>query len=163
MPTEHLTRSERILFRALGLPVIITGFGVLALVGWLTGSRWIAIAKWPRTTAVLVHKDISSVGGRLVFEYEAKGLRFTGIGFCWGDEHLVRYALKKYEVGAIQTIGYDPEDSNQVEPTQIPVWARLMGPISGLMLSILFIVGGTVVYRWSYADHSDAREYPKHS
>jgi hypothetical protein len=160
-PTEHPTRSERIIFKALGLPVIFIGLGVLGVVGWLTWSQWIKVTKWPRTNAILIHKDISSVGGRLVFEYEVKGQQFTGVGFCWGTESLVQYALTTFGVGTIQEIGYDPEDLSQIEPIQIPGWARLMGPISGMMLCILFIVGGTGVYRWSYADPSIAGESEK--
>jgi hypothetical protein len=87
------------------------------------------VAKWPRTNAVLIHKDISSVGGRLVFEYEVRGQRFTGVGFCWGTESLVQYALTTHGVGTTHEISYDPEDPSQIEPIQIPGWARLMGPI----------------------------------
>jgi uncharacterized protein DUF3592 len=156
--TEHLPRSERIIFKALGLPVIVIGLGVL---GMLTWSQWMKLVQWPRTNGVLIHKDISNVGGRLVFKYEVRGQRVTGVGFLFGNDRLVRYALANCQEGTVQKISYDPEDPSQVAPIQILCWARFIEPVSGLIVSFFFIIGGTIVYRWSCAGPSGGGDSAK--
>jgi len=147
---EPLTRGERIVFKALGLPVILVGLALLGLAGWMAWGQWVKVARWPRTNAILISKDISSVGARLVFRYEAKAQRFTGVGFRFGSEKSVRKALAAYEPGTIQKIAYDPEDPTQVETMLSDSWKLFMGSIYASVFGIVFLVGGVIVYRWSY-------------
>jgi hypothetical protein len=147
---EPLTRVETITFKALGLPVVFVGLVLFGLAGWFAWSQWVKVARWPRANAILMSKEISSVGARLVFQYEAKGQRFTGLGFRFGSEETVRNALEAYDPGTIQKISYDPEDPTQVETILSYSWELFIGSISAAVFGIFFVVGGVAVYRWSY-------------
>jgi len=120
------------------------------MAGWLAWGEWITVAHWPRTNAILISKDISSVGARLVFQYEVDGRRFTGRAFRFGSEKTVRNDLEAYEPGTIQKISYDPEDPSQVETILSYSWELFKGSISAAVFGIFFVIGGVVVYRWSY-------------
>jgi len=147
---EPVTRTGRIGFRALGVPVIIIGLGFLGLSCWLAYGQWAKVAAWPRTSATLISKDISSAGARLVFQYEAGGRIFTGSDVRFGSEKSVRTALKSYEPGASERISYNPEDPGEVETILSYSWELFEGPISSGVFGVLFIFGGVGVYRWSY-------------
>jgi len=147
---ERLTRSEKITFKALALPAVLVGVVLLGLAGWLAWGQWVKVARWPRANAILISKDISSVGARLVFQYEAKGQMFTGLAFRFGSEKAVRNTLEAYEPGTVQKISYDPEDPTQVETILRYSLELFMGSIAAAVFGILFVAGGVVVYRWSY-------------
>jgi hypothetical protein len=147
---ERLTRTDRIVFRLMGALVILVGLAGLGMGGWLAHSQWARVARWPRTDALLISKDISKAGARLVFQYEAAGRQSTGVGFRWGSEKTVRAALESYQPGTVQKISYDPENPGSVETILSYSWELFFAPISATVISVLLIAGGVVVYRWSY-------------
>lgn len=147
---ELLTKTERIVFKTGGAFAICVGLAQLGLGGWLAWEQWIKVAQWPRADAVLISKNISSVGARLLFRYEAGGQRITGLGFRWGSERSVRTALETYEPGTVQKISYDPEDPSHVETILNYSWELFEAPVAAAVLGLLFIAGGVAVYRWSY-------------
>jgi|SRR5579871_5988965 len=126
-----LTPGERITFKALGLPNIMIGVAMVSLGVWLGWKQWIKVAQWPRTNAVLVTKDISTVGARLIFRYDVGGRQFTGTGFRWGRASALESALRRYEPGTIQTISYDPEDPADVETNLSFGWDLFLGGVFG--------------------------------
>jgi hypothetical protein len=146
---EPLTRSDRIAFKAMGVPITIAGLAWLAVSCWLAWGAWIRVAQWPRADAVLLSKQISSAGARLVFQYEVGGKRFGGVAFRWGSEKTARGALVTYQPGTVQKISYNPEDPRQIE-TLLSYWEPLRLPIFAITVGLLLIAGGVVTYRWSY-------------
>ena len=148
---ELPSRSERFVYKAMGSFVIFVGVTVFGISCWLACGAWARVAHWPRTNAILVRKEISWVGARLTFDYEAEGHRLTGVAFRWGSERTVRSALESYEPGTAHRISYDPDDPAQVETILTYNWALFKAPVSGIVISLLLIFGGAMVYRWSIA------------
>jgi hypothetical protein len=151
---DPLNQIEQIAFKTLGLPVVFVGLVLFGLAARLAWGQWVRVARWPRTDAILMSKDISSVGARLVFQYEANGQRFTGLGFRFGSEKTVRNTLEAYEPGTVQKISYDPEDPTQVETNLSYSWELFLGPVSAAVFGVFSVVGGVAVYRWSYGRFS---------
>jgi hypothetical protein len=146
---EPLTRTESGLFKAGGAILILSGMILLGVSSWLAWDEWISVARWPRANAVLISKDISNVGARLVFQYEIGGLRVTGVGFRWGSKLTMRNALESYEPGTVQTISYDPQDPGEVEPILGDSWGLFKAPAVLAAFSILLIAAGIGDYRYS--------------
>lgn len=114
-PTKRLIRTERIGLKAIGTFVTLVGLMVLVGSCSLMREQWVRMTRWPHVNAVLISKDISRGGARMMFQYEVGGYRVTGVGFRWGDANMVRAALESYEPGTVQRISYDPEDPRRVE------------------------------------------------
>jgi hypothetical protein len=133
----------------MGVAVVLVGLFALGLSCWLAYGEWIRVAKWPRTNATLVSKDISTVGARLVFYYEVGGRRISGLGFRWGSEKTVRTVLESYQPGTIQRVGYNPDDPSEVETILSYSWELFRPSSFGAGLGVFLIFGGIVVYRWS--------------
>jgi Protein of unknown function (DUF3592) len=144
-------RTEKIAFKLYGVTMMLIGLTVLGLSGWLAWVHWVSVARWPQTNAVLVSKDISTVGARLVFRYAVYGRTLTGVGFCWGSEASVRTALESYSPGTIHRIAYDPADPRQVEANLHYNWALFGGPISFAVFAAVVIGGGVLLYRSGWA------------
>lgn len=144
--TGPLTRRERIVLNALGLPLLLIGLSALGLASWLVRDGWIRVARWPRTNATLMSKEISAAGARLVFQYEAGGRRFTGIALRWGSERTVRAALEAYLPGTVQRISYNPKNPGEVETVLSYTWELFRAPFAAAFLGAIFVVGGMVVY-----------------
>ncbi len=142
------TRTERVIYRAMGAPVIFAGLVMLFLSGWLARLEWIKVAKWPRTDAVLVSKDVSEVGARLVFRYQFYRRRVTGTGFVWGPRQRVESDLASWSPGTTQQIGYDPENPAEVEPMHGDISMRFYVPVAAALIGAFFLCAGTAVYRW---------------
>jgi hypothetical protein len=153
---EPTTSGERVGFRLLGAFVLLAGMTGLSLGSWQAWERWSSVAQWPRADAVLVRKEISTVGARLIFHYEAEGRRFTGLAFRWGSENMVRATLQEYEPGTVHRISYDPHDPSQVETILTYNWELFRAPVMFIVLNFLLIFGGVVVYRWSIAGRSSS-------
>jgi hypothetical protein len=91
----------------------------------------------------------------LVFRYEVGGRRFTGVGFRWGSEESVRAALASYELGTSQRVSYNPEDPGEVETILSYSWELVRAPAFFWIFGGFLILGGVVVYRWSYGTPLD--------
>lgn len=150
---EPPTRNERLVYKAMGAFVILAGAVVLSIGCWLAWQGWTRVAQWPRANAILVRKDISTVGARLVFDYEVDRRHFTGVAFRWGSESAVRAALESYKPGTVHKISYDPHDPAQVDTTLNYGWELFKAPVSGLVIGLALILGGAIVYRWSIVGH----------
>jgi Protein of unknown function (DUF3592) len=148
---ERAFSSQRggTVFKALGIPVMIAGLVFIAFGCWLAWLQWVKLSRWPQTDAVLISKEISEVGARLVLRYEVNGQRFTSIGFRFGSEQTVRNRMASIKPGTTQKISYDPTDPSVVEPILGSAWESFMGPLSSCVFGALFIAGGVIVYRWS--------------
>ncbi len=151
---EPLTSGERIGFRLLGAFVLLVGTAGLSIGCWLAWDQWSRVAQWPRVDAILVRKEISTVGARLIFQYDAEGRRFTGLAFRWGSENAVRAALEGYEPGTVHRISYDPHDTSQVETILTYNWELFKAPVILIVLGLLLIFGGVTVYPWSITGRS---------
>jgi hypothetical protein len=143
---EPLTSGERVGFRLLVGFVLIVGLAGLSIGCWLAWDQWSRVAHWPRVDAILVRKEISTVGARLIFQYEAEGRRFRGLAFRWGSENVVRAALEGYEPGTVHRISYDPHDPSKVETILTYNWELFSAPVILIVLGFLLIFGGVVVY-----------------
>jgi len=64
--------------------VIAIGLGVVSVGFWYAKTEWSKVTEWPRTAAVLVDKEFSPVGARLIFEYDVTGGRSAGRVDRWG-------------------------------------------------------------------------------
>lgn len=149
-PPERLTRADKIAFKAMGVPVILAGLAGLGLGAWLAHSQWVKVAQWPRANATLIGNDISGMGGRLVFRYDADGRQFTGSELRWGSEKKMRATLESYRPGTVHQISYDPSDPSEVNTILTYGWDSFSAPAIFAVFSLLLIFGGLVVYRWSY-------------
>jgi hypothetical protein len=129
---------------------MFAGLTFLCISGWLGWWTWVKLARWPRTDAMLVSKNISDVGARLVFRYYASGHRVTAVGFVWGPPASVRSALEAWTPGTTQRISYDPLNPSELEPIHGYKWGTWGGSIANALFSALFWVGGLFVYRGSY-------------
>ncbi len=153
----RFTPRDRIAFKALGVPPALVGLIVLGVSCWLAWGQWITVSHWPRANAVLVSKDISSGGARLVFQYAVRGRQFTGHEFRWGPESAVRPALESYRPGTTQEISYDPEHPEDVQTILSYDWEGFKGPLVAAFLGLLLIAGGVSVFRWSSGSQAARR------
>jgi hypothetical protein len=144
-------RSEKIVFKVYGVIVILIGLTILGLSSWLAWVHWVIVPRWPQTNAVLLRKDISTAGARLVFRYPVYGLTLPGVGFRWGAEASVRTALESYTPGTIHRIAYNPEDPRQVETNLQYNWALFSGPICFAVFAAVVIGSGMLLYRSHWA------------
>ena len=62
----------------------------------------------------------------------------------------MRHALETYEPGTVHEISYDPGDPTQVETILSYGWELFVGSIYAAVFGAVFLIGGVVVYRWSY-------------
>lgn len=150
VPPERLTRTDKIAFKVMGIPVMLVGLVGLGLSGWLAHQQWIKVAQWPRANATLIGNDISGMGGRLVFRYNANRRQFTGSELRWGSEKKMRATLESYRPGTVHQISYDPSDPSEVNTILTHGWDSFSGPAIFAAFCLLLILGGIVVYRWSY-------------
>lgn len=141
---ELSARTEKRVFKVYGVILILAGLSLVGISCWLAWNGWVRISRWPQTNALLVSKDLSKVGARLVFRYQVYGRALTGVGFRWGSETSVRSAMQSYTPGTIHRIAYNPEDPFEIEPTLQYNWS----PIEfGVLMACLFVGGGAVFYR----------------
>ena len=145
--TEYLTKGEKALFKTGGLLAVAIGLFFLSVSGWLAREQWTRVAQWPRVNAVLISKDISHVGARLIFQYEVRGQRLTGLGFRFGSEKNVRAALNSYKPGTLHLISYNPDDPGQIETVIGYNWELFRASICGATCGLIFVAGGAIVYR----------------
>jgi hypothetical protein len=148
--SNALTGPERVVFKAVGIPLTAIGLMVLAMTGCLGWEQWTRVALWPRASAVLVRKDVSRSGARLVFRYEVMGRPVTGAGFRWGSEKAMRDDLASYLPGTEHTISYDPANPRHAEIIQSGTGELPRVLLALAACGVLFTVAGVVVYRWSY-------------
>lgn len=150
--TPRLTRTERVVFKVLGVPVILGGLVLVSFGAWSGLDEWIKLARWPRTNATLVTKEISGATARLVFRYDLRGRQLTGVAFYWGSQTMLRTSLESYEPETIHTIAYDPKDPRRVEMVPRFYGEALRLPIFEFLFGMAWAIAGVVVYRWSLAD-----------
>jgi hypothetical protein len=136
--SNRLTRFDRRFFKLLGLSVIVIGFAALTVGVWISLEEWTAVAKWPRTQAVLVRKESLKTGARLTFRFKIGQQPITGIEYRWGGEDAIK-KLQSYTPGTIYTIRYDPDGS---EVSTILTYTIVF-------LALFLVNGGIVVRRWS--------------
>jgi len=117
---------------------------------------WYRVARWPRANAVLVSKDISSVGARLEFRYTVRGETSTAVGFRWGSEASVQHDLELYTPGTVHEIAFNPQEPSEIEPNLRYDYSLFGGAIGALVGAALFIIGGWGVLRRSKDDYTDA-------
>jgi hypothetical protein len=129
------------------MAAIVTAFGVaVAGVGlWNAKSEWSKVTEWPRTAGVLVDKRISPVGARLIFEYDVTGGRSAGSVDRWGKEEEMRTFLEPYRLGNIYPIGYNPQDTSEVEFHLGYHWDLFRVPIAIVIFGTLFAAAGLVL------------------
>jgi hypothetical protein len=150
-PTESPTKTERFIFRAIGVFVILAGLGGFGVGCWYAWETYSLVAQWPRVDAILVRKEISSGRASLVFQYEVGGHPCTGRVLHWGSEDKLRAALERYEPGTAHRIIFDPENPARVETDLTYDWEQLKVPVSFMAFNVLLTLGGVMVYRWSIA------------
>ena len=156
-PLERLTRTDKIAFKEMCVPVMLVGLAGLGLSGWLAHLQWIKVAQWPRANATLISDDISGIGdhisalgGHLIFRYDADGRQVTGAELRWGSEKKMRATLEAYRPGTTHQISYNPADLGEVNTILTYGWDLFSTPVIAAVFSLLLIFGGLVVYRWSY-------------
>lgn len=155
---EPPTGAEQFVFRVLGAFVILAGVAGTSIACWAAWGQWSRVAQWPRADAILIRKELSPTGARLIFDYEVEGRHFTGQAFRWGSESAVGAALEAYEPGTVQRISYDPHDPAQVETTLTYNWELFRGSATGIVIGLLLILGGVMVYRWSIPGRFSGRK-----
>ncbi len=147
-PPEPVTRGESVFYRVMAVLVTAIGLIFLVLGGYLTSIQWERVMRWPHTDAVLVSKDVSSYGARLVFSFHVAGQPVTAEGVRYGPKGLLRSSLSSYEPGSIHRINYNPENPADIEPN-LDFVGLAWPPFSLLCLVTLFLGGGARIYRWS--------------
>jgi hypothetical protein len=145
-PVKRLSPSDIVGRKTIGVFQISIGLAFLVLACWVTRDQWIRLTRWPHVNAVLISKDISRGGARMIFRYEVRGYQVTGLGFRWGDEKTVRAALESYEPGTVHRISYDPEDPRRVETVISYSWESVKSEVFGIALGALIIAGGVYNY-----------------
>lgn len=148
---EPITCGEQAGFRLLGVSLILVGVIGSSIGCWLTWDAWSRVARWQRVDATLVHKEISTVGARLVFRYEAEGHRFTGVAFRWVAPNAVRAVLADYELGTVHRVSYNPRDPSEVGTILTYNWELFRASVVVVLLGSLLTFGGGRVYGWSRA------------
>jgi hypothetical protein len=145
--SNRLTRFDRRFFKLLGLSVIVIGLATLGVGTWVSLEEWIAVAKWPRTQAVLVREESLKTGARLTFRFKLGQQPITGIEYRWGGEEAIK-KLQSYTPGTTYTIRYDP-DGPDVSTILTYTWELFSAPITIISVALFLVIGGIVVRRWS--------------
>ncbi len=151
-PADHVqdslpgnTAQDGMGLKIMGAIIIVFGVVFIGLGLWLGEFERFKITEWRRTTGVLVDKEFSGAGARLIFEYEVAGGRSSGRVDRWGQEAEMRAFLEPYRLGSSYGIGYNPEDPTQVDFHLGYNWDLFRVPIAIVIFGALFAAAGLVL------------------
>jgi hypothetical protein len=131
------------------LPIVLVGIGV-AVLGVRTIRKANLSANWPTTDGSILKSEIACAEGRyepmVVYRYAVDGKPHQGTEIGFGNRisssdsrHATSYS-DKYQVGALVTVYYDPENPNTavLEP----------GVTKKTYITITFGLGFAIIGTW---------------
>ena len=144
-PGEPLSRTEQIVFKGLGIPVVGAGLIFAGLGVYFAWEYWGRITEWPRTSAVLVREDRPSV----LLRYRVDRQVYQSWSTYSGREIFARRAPEHYPVGAGRVvICYNPHQPEEVSVIPSSDWEFFIAPAGVIAFGLAFVAAGCMVWGW---------------